>query len=227
MSDPATIRPRPVAPVTARAFLFGEGRPAADRLGEQLHEHGVARSALHGVRALSASATRAVDREIGVVTDGLLDMDLGDALVAGWQRYTALTEAARRTWASPGGAEVVALATHTVTSTYRPTVDVYVDELKVNTVEVVLTARFDLTGAAAVVRAGDLVALEAGECQVTVTLDVEGARLAERKAALDPRLVLPLGVPVPLIDKAAAASGVPLPRAPAESERPSLADSDS
>lgn len=202
MSDSTTA-----PPLTARTFLFGDrahgdGVPSLSRA---LEERGAARTVLQGVRHLSSSALRAVDEEVGTVADRLLDLDLGDAMVSGWRKYSALTESARRTLAAPGSEEVVVLATHRATSTYRPHVDLLVDGVKVNSFEFELTVVFDVTGVSAIVRAGDLVALRGGECLVTTTLGLEGAQLAERQRHVDLDVIVPLRSPIPLVDEDTAA----------------------
>jgi hypothetical protein len=193
--------------VTARSFLLGDSGDAS--LGRKLTEQGVARSTLSGLRRLSAAALHTVDQEIGAVASGLLELDLGDMLLAGWRKYAALTDAARRTLAAPASEEVLELATHRITSAYRPRVDVFVDNQKITTVEFDLTTVFDLTGLAAVVKAGDLVALRSGECLVTATLRLGDARLAERREKLDLVQRIRLDPPISLIDKAQAGRAVP------------------
>jgi hypothetical protein len=193
--------------VTARSFLLGDSGDTS--LGRKLTEQGVARSTLGGLRRLSAAALHTVDQEIGAVASGLLELDLGDMLLAGWRKYAALTDAARRTLAAPASEEVLELATHRITSAYRPRVDVFVDNQKITTVEFDLTTVFDLTGLAAVVKAGDLVALRSGECLVTATLRLGDARLAERREKLDLVQRIRLDPPISLIDKAQAGRAVP------------------
>ena len=193
--------------ITVRTFLLGDSGDTS--LGRKLTEQGVARSALGGLRRLSAAALHTVDQEIGAVASGLLELDLGDMLLAGWRKYAALTDAARRTLAAPASEEVIELATHRITSAYRPRVDVFVDNQKITTVEFDLTTVFDLTGLAAVVKAGDLVALRSGECLVTATLRLGDARLAERREKLDLVQRIRLDPPISLIDKAQAGRAVP------------------
>jgi hypothetical protein len=193
--------------VTARSFLLGDSGDTS--LGRKLTEQGVARSTLGGLRRLSAAALHTVDQEIGAVASGLLELDLGDMLLAGWRKYAALTDAARRTLAAPASEEVLELATHRITSAYRPRVDVFVDNQKITTVEFDLTTVFDLTGLAAVVKAGDLVTLRSGECLVTATLRLGDARLAERREKLDLVQRIRLDPPISLIDKAQAGRAVP------------------
>ncbi len=194
------------APVTAQVFLFGDGAGAdtGEVLGHVLGEHGIARSALGAAPVLSASAAQAVDREIGKVADGLLDVDLAKALVSGWRKYTTLTEAAKRTLVAPDSVEIVALASHRVTSTWRPCVDLFVDEAKARTFQFELKVTFELTGVSAVVKLGNLVALQSGECMVTATLTIDGSRLAQRQGRIDLALEAQLHPAISLADKAAA-----------------------
>lgn len=190
-------------PLTARLFLFGEdsGADSAQVLARAVHEHGVAGASLRGVRRLSGSALETVDQEIGAVADGMLDLDLGDLLVAGWKKYASLTDAARRTHAAPGSEEVVVLATHQLTCSLQPHVDLLLDGVRLNSFEFDLTLVFEVIGLVAVVRSGDLVALRGGECRVTGTLDLEGAKLAERRGRFSTGLLVPLRQPIPLVDE--------------------------
>jgi hypothetical protein len=189
------------SPLTARNFLLGAGNAGdtAEELSRSLSERGVARTGLHGLRRLSGSALGAVDREIANVTNGLLDLDIGDVLVSGWRKYGSLREAARHTLAAPGSEEVVILATHRIVATFRPCVDLLVDGVKVNTFEFELTLVLDLDGLVAVVRDGRLEALRGGDCVLTATLSLEGGQLARRQGHIDPGLVVRLDPPVALL----------------------------
>lgn len=191
------------APLTMRTFLFDDGTvgDTAEAIGRTLNDHGVARAALAGTRHLSSAAVQSVDHEVGNVVDGLLGIDLGDILVSCWSKHRALVDAAKRTLAAPGSEEVVALARHDATATYRPTVDLLVDGIKVMTLRVTLAIAFDVTGVAAVVREGQLVALKSGDCLATATLTLEGERLAQRQRRVDPALLVNLHPGVTLVDE--------------------------
>jgi hypothetical protein len=195
--SPATL----TRSLTARSFLFDDtsGADTAEALNRSLGEHGVARTAIHGVGRLSGSALQAVDREIGTVTDGLLDLDIGDMLVSGWRKYAALTKAAHSTLAAPGSEEVVVLATHRITFTHRPQIDLFVDDVKVNTLGFQLTMVFDVNGLVAVVRSGELVALRGGECVLTATLSLEGGQLAQQQRRIDLPVVVRLRPAIALV----------------------------
>ncbi len=184
------------SPTTARDVLFDE---QGTGLARTLLDSGAVRTGIRGVRRLSASVTRTVTEELGAVGEELLEIDLGDALVAGWRTHASLEQAARRTLERPHSEEVVVLAAHTITSTHRPAVDLCVDGVVVNSFEFELVVVLVLTGVAAVVRAGQLVAVRGGRCDATVTLSLEGARLLRRERSLDLALLLPLRPPRSLV----------------------------
>lgn len=191
------------APRTARAVLFPQqATGGSERLDEGLRARGVVSVDDPGIPPLAESALGLVDEEIGRVAEGLLDVDLGDALVAGWRKHAALVEAGRRTLATPGSEEVVVLARHRVRSSYRPSVDLLIDGVKVNSFEFDLQVVFDLAGVSAVVSTGRLTALRGGRCEVSATLTLEGARLAERRHEVDLALIVPLSRPIPLVEGA-------------------------
>lgn len=194
------------APVTVRSLLLGDrpGTDTADGLGRLLSDHGTAREALRDVRNLPAAAVHSVEHEVGSVLDGLLDLSLADIVVSCWRKHRSLTEAAGRTLAAPGTEEVVALATHRMTVSYSPHVDLFVDEVKVATFRFELVVVLEATGLSAVVTRGDLVAVQGGDWVATATLSLEGARLAERRSRVAPAVMLPLPHPLPLTDRPAA-----------------------
>jgi hypothetical protein len=192
--------PTVTEPLMARTFLFGDtGDNTADVLAQSLNDQGVPQSPTQGLGSLSASAWQAIRQEIATVVDGLLNLDFGDMVIAGWCKYTDLTKAAHRTLASPGSEEIVALATHRIVSTHHPSVDLVVDEAKAHTFKFELSVVFDITGVAAVVRQGNLVALRGGKCTVSATLKLEKTPLEiTRKTNIDLHLVVPLRRPISL-----------------------------
>ncbi len=195
--------------ITARSLLSEQAPEGAGTgLAAALADAPAVRSGMRGVRKLSTAGLRAVNAEVGGVADELLEIDLGDALVLGWRKYAALQEAARRTLADPGGEEIVLLASHTVRSQHQPSVDLVVDGLTVNRFEFDVVIELVVTGVAAVVREGALVALRSGRCDVSVSVALEGARLLEAHRTLDAALLLPLPRPVAL----AETSPVTMPR---------------
>jgi hypothetical protein len=195
MTSVATVVP----PLTARLLLSGTAVDTTAALARAMERHGVARSALRGVRWLSASSLGVVERELAGVLEGLLDLDLGEVLVAGWRKHAALIAAGERTAAAPASKEVVELATHRVTWTCRPSVDLVLDGAKLATLEFVLTIEFVLVGVSAVVWQGHLVAVQGGDCSVTGDLELGGADLCHREQRVDIAWLAPLRPAVPLV----------------------------
>ncbi|MGW7101892.1 hypothetical protein [Streptomyces sp. NPDC054883] len=188
-----------VEPLTVRALLLGPEAQAPDVLADTLHDHGAATGLLPGGRGLTPAAERAVDRELATVVNGFLDLDLVSLVASGWCRYRALTEAARRTRRYPGSEEVVALATHSITSAHHPSVDLLVDGAPAATVGVGLTVVFRISGLVAVVRDGLLVAVRSGQCAVEAKLAVRDIVVASRQGRLDLPATLRLRDPINLL----------------------------
>ncbi|MFD9482668.1 hypothetical protein ACFWBX_01310 [Streptomyces sp. NPDC059991] len=183
-------------PLTVRSFLLGAGGD----LDTPLRAHGTAGPLLGPVRGRTPAADRAVEHELATVIDDFLSLDMLDLVADGWRRYAALRDAARRTRDTPGSEEVVALATHRVTSVHRPYVDVFVDSVKIGTLEVELTAVFWISGLVCVIRDAHLTGVRSGECGIDASLAVQGVTLTEQRGG---RLDLPgafaLRAPVPLL----------------------------
>jgi hypothetical protein len=192
-------RSDPSEPLSARVFLLGDAAETTEALTRSFSNCGVAQPSIQGLRRLSVSGLRAVDREIATVADGLFNLDFGNILMSGWRRYTALAKAAERTLATPGREERVVLVSHRVTSTHYPSVDLLVDGVKVHTFIFELKVVLDLNAVTAVLRQGNLVALRGGECIVTVILSLEGTPLElSRKCRIELAVVVDLRWPIPL-----------------------------
>jgi hypothetical protein len=141
--------PAPHQRLTARSFLFDRstGARPVEHIGDAVSSRGLARSALEAIRHLSGSVLTTIDQRIGEVAEGMLDIDLGDALVHGWRKYSALADSARRTRAAMPGSEeseeFVVLASHRVTSMYRPHVDLLFNDRLVTSFEFELQLVFE------------------------------------------------------------------------------------
>jgi hypothetical protein len=125
---------------------------------------------------------------------GLLDLDLGSLVIAGWRKHAALTAAAERTLASPGTAEVVELATHRINSVHRPAIDLLVNDVHVATIHLELRITFTVHALVVTVRYGRVASLHSGVCDITGTLTAEGFQPATRRVHLE----LPLLIRWPL-----------------------------
>ena len=190
------------SPVTARVVVFGEMEDAVARLGDAISS-GRAGEALYPALAGMSAATRdAAIREISTIGAGLLDLDLSGLLIAGWRKYTALTQAARRTLAMPGCEEIVDIVTHRISVASHPNVEVLLNEVRVTTVNFDLALEFEVKALTAVIRSGQIVALDSGRCEITARVAIEGLTVASRSAEFDLHLLIRLGNGIPLIPNA-------------------------
>ena len=179
----------PAGPTRAPAaltLLFGPG-DAAEALGHAVVSAAADGSLGRALVHLPPEARTAAVHEVTAAAAGLLDVGLADVLITGWREHRDLTAAARRTLAAPGSTELVDLAEHQVTSTQEPYVSVLVDGHQVATVQLGLTVVCDVTAMLAGISAGRLVAVHSGECDITLTLAIDGAEVITRQT----RLALP------------------------------------
>jgi hypothetical protein len=179
---------------TVRTLLLGsEDVAVSDALAQSADRGGVGTGVGRAMGGLGAAGRQAVCDEVGHVADSLLTLDLSSLLVNGWRKHADLQAAGRRTVENPGSEEVVQLATHTIKASYRPCVDVYVDEVLVTRVDLELAVAFTITGMLAVVRAGRLVEVRSGQCDASSSLLCERVPVAARRASFTVPGVLRLG----------------------------------
>lgn len=186
-------------PLSASVFLFGDNNDSVKALAKALGDNGVVGSVGAALTNLSRAGLGALGGQMATVAHGLLDLDLGDLLVEGWRKFGDLTEAAKRTAAAPGSSELLDLATHSITSTHSPRVEVFVNDVQVAVVQFDLSVKFAAKGVVATVRDGNLVSLHSGVCDVEGQLSAKGRQLAKREAHFELPLLLRLGEGLPLL----------------------------
>lgn len=170
--------------MTVRILLLGSEKAGVqDVMASSARERGLGELVGNAVGGLAAAGRDAVCDEVGRVADSLLELDISDVLAAAWRKHADLRAAGRRTVENPGCEEVVELATHKITSTHRPYVDVFVDDVEITKVELELTLTFVMHGVLAVVRQGWLAEFRTGTCDATAVLTCEQLRLAERSTS--------------------------------------------
>ena len=170
-------------PGTATNLLFGPGANAAEALAQQILSAptGLDRA----LERLPETTRQAAVREAAAAAAGLLDVDLDGLLLAGWRAHRDLTGAARRTLAVPGSTELVDLIRHQVSVAQEPSVAVLVDGRQVATIQLGLSVDFDISALVAAIKAGLLVAVHAGSCDVTATLAMQGTDVLTANSHLD------------------------------------------
>src|SRR5215470_18434994 len=134
--------------LSIRTFLLGGGKDDTETLRRSLVDTG-ALSTCGGsllARLTDAAGEAVYDRLASVVAE-LLDIDLGDVLIAGWRLHRRLQQAAAATMISPGSKEVVELGKHEIPATYEPTIDLIVNEKRLHTFHVKLDIVLEITTA--------------------------------------------------------------------------------
>lgn len=197
---PVTVQPG----LTARSLLLGSGQEDdTTALRHALSEHSVLDACGGKLSRLTGDGREAANQALASATAGLLDVDLGDVLIYAWRTQARLVNAASETLRAPGRREIVQLASHRVTSTHDPTVELMVDGVRVHTFRFQLILVLDIDVAAAIVQDGRLVAVKAGDGSVSGTLTVKmpGAdiKLIHQEQRFGLHLILRLGSGIPLL----------------------------
>lgn len=187
----------PRSATTVRQLLFDTPGVAEKELGRAATDTADQGSWAVALTKLTPTGADLLGKEIGRMAAGFLDIDITDALAAGWSKNRQLEEARQATAAAPGVEAIVTLATHTLRSNYKPSIDVLVDGTAVTTISVHISLATAIDSAVAVVRDGQITALQAGACTLTATLTCEGVTLAQRQTTID--LPAALRIPRPAI----------------------------
>jgi hypothetical protein len=189
------------AGLTARNLLLGSEADTA-ALRQALSEHHVLDAAGGKLSRLTGDGREAANDALASAAAGLLDLDLGDVLIYAWRTQERLADAARDTLRAPGRTEVVQLASHQVTSTHNPAVDLIVDGVRVHTFHFQLDLVLTIDVAAVIVQNGRLVAVKAGDGAVsgalTLKMPGEDTTLLHRERKIDLHLTIRVGNGIPL-----------------------------
>jgi hypothetical protein len=151
------------------------------------------------LQEIPAALREAAVRETTNAAKGQLNVDLIGFLVSGWQKHREVIAAARRTVAAPGSIELIDLATHQITATQRPAVNLLVDNRQMATVELGLSVVFNISALVAGIRGGRLVAVHSGRCDVTGTLAIQDTKVISRRVTFALPGIIPLGQGIPLL----------------------------
>ena len=164
----------PARPDTAFSLLFGAGA-GTDDLPRQLEEQlgGALDNLPHAIREAAAG-------QIAGAAAQLLDVNLVDVLIGAWRLHEELIKAARRSLQAPGGVTLQDLLPFQVSVTQDPYIDVLVDDRSVARIQFSLTLEYEVRAMLPEIRAGRLVALHDGHCDVTATLAIEDQQIASR-----------------------------------------------
>jgi hypothetical protein len=190
---PGVSGPPLAVPVSVRVLLLGDATDLSD-LRRRLEGQGVlALAARMAQGSATATGSRVEDEVTGLVA-GLLDLDLGAMVLAGWKAHHRLAEAQARTKAAPGTTERVPLAHHVITATHAPRLDVRLAGRTIGHLDFTLLVELDILGVEAEVTNGRIVGLPCGDGEVTATLSTAGkVLLASQPRRFSPGLVVRTG----------------------------------
>jgi len=169
---------------TPAALLFGAGRKPPEEVAERALGPQLRRDLSILARLPEPLRSKAVGAIIAAVFV-LLDYNMTELLVDGWREHHELTDAAWHTLAKPGSTELVALATHSITVSQKPSIDLIFNGELVATVELELTLEFDVSAAVAGITAGLLTALHSGRCDITGTLTINGVEATQKQSRIE------------------------------------------
>jgi hypothetical protein len=184
--------------LTVRAFALGSGsEDDTTKIRQLLSEHDVVSKCGEGLTRLTKQGRDAAEEQLASVTEGLLDLDLGDLLIYGWRTRERVVQAARKTRQIPGRREVVQLGTQRITSAHNPTIELLIDGVKVHTFRFELTVIFDIEVAALIIQHGQLTGLKAGDGEVTCTLTLQmpggDVELVKQQRKINLHLIINIG----------------------------------
>ena len=175
----------PANPDTALTLLFGPADTTPDTLMDTILTAGTGGELDRALKKLPPTMRAAAAREVTTATAELLDVNLVDVLLRAWREYADLTSAAHRTLAAPGTTELVGLASHRVSMSQQPSVAVLVDGRQVANLRLGLSLAFEVKAVLARVRAGLLVGVVSGSCDVTATLAIDDIDIVSKRAQLE------------------------------------------
>ena len=138
---------------TVRDVIFDgvSGEPVG-ALANSLREQGALGTGVPGFAGFASPLRTAVGREMARRVSDLLGLDLGDLVVAGWNRYARLREAALRTHDAPTRTEFVEMVKHQIKSSHHPNIELFIDGTSRATIQVGLDVVFEMEGVVAVVK---------------------------------------------------------------------------
>lgn len=127
----------------------------------------------------NAATVRAI---AGRIPD-LLRLDLGVILVGGWKKIEELRTYTNAKKYGPEETILVELTRHVITSAHKPSLDVMVNHVKLDTMPFDLKVTVTLDGAVLTIRGGKIHAVSPGTCKGSFELKCEGYTMLKREPA--------------------------------------------
>lgn len=176
---------------TLGSILFPDS--VTDELQGVLQQAGALEGAVAGLEQVPRPLARAAVGRVGAVLAGLLDVRVVDVLIDGWKKHTAVMAAARQTLQTPGEEQLVDLATHVITWTHEPSIEVVVNGVDVGSIDIKIGISATIDALVAVVAGGKLVSFRSGRVELNAMLSCEGTEIRSIRREIDPTLEFDLG----------------------------------
>ena len=152
-----------------------------EEAGDHVHDVFGRMSPPSAVRRLAPDTSASVIGQLAALVTDMLDLDLGGVAQRGWRKHRAIMSAMERTSDAPNSREIVELWNQRLTSVHRPALDIFVDGVQVHTMRFDIEIVIDVKVMSALVRAGSLVGLRAGDCVVRGTLNGYGFEMSRER----------------------------------------------
>jgi hypothetical protein len=130
----------------------------------------------------------------------LLDIDVADVLVGGWNKSRELRKYRDEKAYPPDERVVVALAKHKLVSTHRPHLDLVVAERPIGSLHFEIELTLNIEGAQLTIQGGRIMRIATGACAGVGTIRCEGAVIGQKEkklGALPGELNLGRGIAIP------------------------------
>jgi len=157
-------------------FLFPEGM--SDAVRAKLLPRATATAFLPNV---GSELQTAVQSDVGNTTTAMLAMTPMDIIVQGWKRYREVGRALEDSRKKPTDPILKALLKHTIKSTHKPYVEIFLDDVSVGKVTFDLLISFDMEGVTLKILNGEIVSIMSGSFQGAIKLSLVGETLGEVK----------------------------------------------
>ena len=153
------------------------------------------------LEGMPAAAKKAALTRLTDAATGLLNQDVTDIFGNAWRKHETIRNAAEATVAQPGTERKVNLATHAVSFAHEPCVELWIGDRKIATVTLQAQLELLIKSFEAVIKAGRLIGVRAGTCDIDASLTVSGMPVAQRQMTLQLPLMLRLRNGWPLVDE--------------------------
>ncbi len=157
-------------------FLFPQGMP--DALRAKLLPRTSMTALLPNI---GPELKTAVETDIQKTSDSMLAMTPMDVILQGWKRYREVGRALDDSRKKPTEPILKALLKHTIKSTHKPYVEIFLEDVSVGKVPFELLISFDMEGVTLKILNGEIVSIMSGSFQGAIKLSLIGETLAEVK----------------------------------------------